>query len=360
MPSFNPGQLIAAVKKNCTISDAHFWGNYSICGLLLRLRDLYRTEHEIKLWEQIPQSDITAWISGRERLWHELEDSPFMNLILNGQSFDPFDVQNINNILSDYHLVYGAGIGIIMKPTFFLAELITKRNIEGFDVYVSGNELARDLSSHPALLQDSVIFARRDAATLLLWDKFEELRLKRQSHTALSVAFSEYHISAEDSPSEHAFEKILAAADNELETFIYHEIGEAHESKRLGTSWKTMLSETRSRRAELYIRAVKDMLSDTAEHGMLAHIIRHNKKGSLGFYIAFLGGFRKPLFPEVIFAFGEFSRSNDWTVIESARFHGYKKASNLASQLLDLFMTKSAEKTVDTLIEKQFVNPLSG
>jgi hypothetical protein len=43
--------LTSQVKKNCNISDAHYWGWYSVCGLLLRLRELFRAERGIKLWD---------------------------------------------------------------------------------------------------------------------------------------------------------------------------------------------------------------------------------------------------------------------------------------------------------------------
>ncbi|MGA2402714.1 MAG: hypothetical protein ABSG91_13580, partial [Syntrophobacteraceae bacterium] len=33
------------VQKNCDISDARHAGVYSLCGLLLRMRDLYKWEH---------------------------------------------------------------------------------------------------------------------------------------------------------------------------------------------------------------------------------------------------------------------------------------------------------------------------
>jgi len=31
-------KLIDQIKFNCNLSDARFWGYYSICGLLLRMR----------------------------------------------------------------------------------------------------------------------------------------------------------------------------------------------------------------------------------------------------------------------------------------------------------------------------------
>ena len=35
------------VQKNCDISDARHAGVYSLCGLLLRMRDLYKWEHRM-------------------------------------------------------------------------------------------------------------------------------------------------------------------------------------------------------------------------------------------------------------------------------------------------------------------------
>jgi hypothetical protein len=66
--------LAAQVKKNCNISDAKFWGYYSLCGILLRLRELYRIETGLKPHEKIRQGDVGAWITDRESLWRELED----------------------------------------------------------------------------------------------------------------------------------------------------------------------------------------------------------------------------------------------------------------------------------------------
>jgi hypothetical protein len=53
------------VKHNCNISDARFWGFYSPCGLLLRLRNLYKLEHGITLWEKVSQVKIADWIAYR-------------------------------------------------------------------------------------------------------------------------------------------------------------------------------------------------------------------------------------------------------------------------------------------------------
>ena len=69
--------LAPQIKRNCNISDARYWGMYSLCGLLLRLRELYKVEKGIRPWENILQQDMGEWITGRENLWQELEDKDF-------------------------------------------------------------------------------------------------------------------------------------------------------------------------------------------------------------------------------------------------------------------------------------------
>ncbi len=74
-------QLISSqIKHNCNISDARYWGSYSLCGLLLRLRELYRAESGVGLWEKIQQKEIGEWIAKRESLWKELEDENFRDI----------------------------------------------------------------------------------------------------------------------------------------------------------------------------------------------------------------------------------------------------------------------------------------
>ncbi len=64
-PSINLHALITSVKRNCNISDAKYWGFYSLCGFLLRLRELYRSEKGMRPWERINQEEISEWISDK-------------------------------------------------------------------------------------------------------------------------------------------------------------------------------------------------------------------------------------------------------------------------------------------------------
>jgi hypothetical protein len=154
--------ITSQVKRNCNISDAKYWGSYSLCGLLLRLRELYRAEKGIKPWENIQQKEIGEWISERENLWRELEHKNFEDIAVNGNVYGPFEVEKINAELEEEGLIYGAGLGVHMKPSFFLADIISKETVDGFTVYLAGNEYARDLSDYPAMLQDRESFFKKD------------------------------------------------------------------------------------------------------------------------------------------------------------------------------------------------------
>ncbi len=60
--------IASQVKHNCNISDAKYWGFYSPCGLLLRLRDLYKIEKGLKPWGKVEPDEIGDWIGKREKL----------------------------------------------------------------------------------------------------------------------------------------------------------------------------------------------------------------------------------------------------------------------------------------------------
>ena len=346
--------LISSIKRNCDISDARYWGFYSLCGLLLRLRELYRSEKGIRPWESINQEEISEWISAREALWKELEEKDFSDLIIGEQVYGPFEIERTNAVLEKENLLYGGGYGIHMKPSFFLADLISKKNIEGHDVYIAGHEYVRDLAVYPATLQDGSIFARVDTTRQLLWEKFEELRLKR-SKVSLAFAFSRYGITPEDEPSEDMYRQMFHVALSEVETYIYHELGEAFEEKRLSGEWKNLLLDFSGTKVEIFARGVKDLLSDTSENGMIRYIVDNKKEGSLGFYLVFLGGYRKPLFPEVTKAFEGFVESGDWGLVEEARNAGYKKASACAEKLLSFRREKRDQSRISEYIDKEIV-----
>jgi Family of unknown function (DUF6866) N-terminal domain/Family of unknown function (DUF6866) C-terminal domain len=354
MGSIDIEKLISQVKTNCEISDAKFWGSYSICGLLLRLREQFRKETGVMPWQEIAKDDIGEWIAAREELWRQRERDEFVPLSLHGTACPPFEVERANALLGEEGIVYGAGVGLGLKPSFFLARLVSQGEIEGFIVYVAGDEFVRDLSFHPAMLLNNTIFVRRDALTLTLWEKFEEIRQKR-SCGALAYAFSLYGISPEDRASEGLYGKIREIGERETEPYIYHEIGEALEGKSLGQAWKEILAQCRNRRVEFFLRGLKDVLADTSEGGMLRYVIENDRRASLAFYLAFLGGFRKSIFTEIQEAFAGFMETEDWSRIEIARKRGYRRAAHFAERVLSLHASPRDKAKLEEVIERELI-----
>jgi hypothetical protein len=329
--------LTSQIKRNCDISDAKYWGAYSICTLLLKFRELFRSERGVKPWESINQKEIGMWISERETLWNELEGEEFINISINGNLYRPFEVKKINAELEKKGLIYGAGFGVYMKPSFFLADIISQKKWREHDIYIAGNEYVRDLSVYPAMLQDKIIFARIAPTRLLLWEKFDELRSGKPKKS-IEFAFLKYGITPDEEPSEDIDKKIYHISHSEVETYIHHELGEAFEGEEIRDEWKSLISDTcSSRRAEFFTRSIKDILSDTSEKGMIRYIIETQKEGSLGFYLVFLTGYRKLLFPEIVEAFQKFTETSEWELVENARRTGYKKAKAYMDRLLSFY-----------------------
>jgi hypothetical protein len=328
------GSITAQVKNNCNISDARHWGLYSPCGLLLRLRDLYKIEHGLKPWSSVSHRRIGEWIDKREQLWDGLSEAEYERIEIKGRLFWPFDVKGINNVLHKVGYFYGAGYGYLMKPLFLLAELNEKKKIGSHQIFFAQRELARDLSTSPAMIQGNTIIARHETMEYFLWDRLEEMKTK-PDNSALCRAFSEYGLTKEaDSSASKKFQQIVR---DEMTTYIHHEVGEASQRRNLGRWWKELIQKLPYSRAEMFLRALKDILADTCDSGMLPYIIKKSKRGSLFFYIALLKGFRKNMVKEIITAYEEFTGSGDWGVIEKARRKSYISAKEHVKTLKNLY-----------------------
>ena len=59
-------QLQRQIQTNCDISDAHHAGLYSLCGLLLRMRDLYKWEQNLLPWQEPEPATLLEWVDTRE------------------------------------------------------------------------------------------------------------------------------------------------------------------------------------------------------------------------------------------------------------------------------------------------------
>ncbi|MBW2107619.1 MAG: hypothetical protein JRI36_02980, partial [Deltaproteobacteria bacterium] len=63
-------RLVDQVLKNCDISDSIHAGLYTVCGLALRLRDLYKWEKQLAPWEDGASSEILGWNEQKEHTWN--------------------------------------------------------------------------------------------------------------------------------------------------------------------------------------------------------------------------------------------------------------------------------------------------
>lgn len=354
-------RIASQVRENCDISDAKYSGMYSICGLALRLRDLYKWEKGIEPWGAIPSAKILEWIDKKEHKWREIEDREFQNLKIDGEEYDPFDTQAVNRVLKPKGFLYGAGYAHAMKPSFFLARVEHSLEISACNVYILGEEFARDLFTSPTLLQGSDIFARRESMKYFLWDKIQEV--SQSGKKALNCTLEFYGVNEEEIRANpgNIKDKLYELADVELETYIHHEIGEAHEDVFERDEWREIVSSFPHSSIEVFARGVKDVLSDTNESGRLRHIIDKEKIGSLGFYVSFLRGFPRLIFPEIISSFWEFKKTCDWGIIEEAREIGHKNARDYAQKLVKVYRTgrvKGREWTKEE-IHKALLAPLS-
>ena len=356
---FAVSQLKEQIQRNCDISDANYAGLYSLCSLLLRMRDLYKWEHDLCPWEEPEPSVLLDWVDARENRWEEIARDEIRPLTLGIQSYDPFNMAELNSELRPLGLVYGAGYVLGMKPSFFLGQVIESRTLGDLQVDIVDRELARDIYMTPAMRQGHQIFARQSPMLFFLWDQILEQR--PSARAALRYAFEQYNLDPEAmlrSPKALA-PQLQQVARQEIETWIYHEVGEVHESGFNGQMWHEIVSAYSNSPVEIFARAVKDLLADTHLEGLLGHIIRNRIHSSLGFYTAFLRPFTRVLFPEIIAAFQRFKLSGDWSVIEEARSSGHERAKSCARQLVEMHQAGRKQSTSRTIsqIRSRLIEP---
>jgi hypothetical protein len=331
---FDIPELQKQIQRNCDISDAHYAGLYSLCGLLLRMRDLYKWEQGLDPWQEPEPADLLEWVDNQEQRWETIGSSELRPLALGNQYFEPFDMAAINLMLRPSGLVYGAGYVLGMKPSFFLGEVAESRTMGALQVDIVGRELARDIYMTPAMRQGDQIFARRSAMLFFLWDQIQEMR--PSTRDALTYALQQYGLDAEAlrrCPKEQGPE-LHRVAGQEIETWIFHEVGEVHEDAFDGQVWHEIVATYCNSPIEIFARVTKDLLADTHSKGLLGHIVSNQIHSSLGFYLSFMRPFTRAVFPEIVQAFREFRLNGQWRIIDTARSHGQVKARAYAEQLV--------------------------
>jgi hypothetical protein len=344
----NELQLLSdAVQKNCDISDAQYAGDYTLCVYLLKMREYYRWEQGLAVTNRLSNKVVGDWLIEREQLWKALETQPFACLPVDGDCLDPFDAQAINAWLVPQRLVYSAGVGRFCKPHFFLGRLSNTWVHQGFTIYLSDDEYARDLTAPPAMLQGEDIFVRRESVRRMLWEKVEEWNWKPQEN-ALSRAMGDYGFERDP---EGALEVMT---DRELQFVVLHELGEGLAGKQLGVQWADMMSVIARRRAELYARAIRDHIADC--NSTLPGLFEMQHPASVHFYFANFKGMRKTLFPQLEQAYQVWQEHSDTQPLKQAIQWGQTYWSELAEGMLQLFRKnkESCAPAIEEMVHQAF------
>ncbi len=331
--NFQLEDIVSQVKGNCNLSDAKYWGYYSMCGMLMRMRELYRQENSMTPFQPVDRAEISAWIADREALWESLEDNEFGDICIDEACYDPFDIKGINGVLNKWGILYGAGYGIFKKPMFFLSGLSEKSDFrKDFSSLYGEEEYCRDLSSSISMFRENTIIVRLRLLSDFLCEKFLELKGKKFKGT-LYLAFTDYGIHPSHHVSDDLYDKIVMLAHRLSPVFHLHELGEALEDED-STEWLALLDSVNDKTTELYLRGVKDIVADTTSKGPLNYIIKQKERGLLSFFILLLGDVRTYIFPEIIEAYRTFVESNDWDLIKKAGETGYTKATGVKKEII--------------------------
>jgi hypothetical protein len=324
----NIGQIVNTVQRNCHISDAQHAGDLTLCTYLLKMREFYRWENDIPLTRQLAREDVGQWMQEREHMWEHLEANGFEPIPLEHGASDPFDADDINHELVPQGYVYSGGVGRFCKPHFFLGNLVTKETRDGFTVYLSSCEYARDLEAPPAMLQGRTIFVRQESVRRYLWEKVEESRWNR-NNVAMQRALACYPFALD---AEHALDRMTR---NETETMVLHELGEGLAGAALGSDWERMLAGLARSKAEIMARAVRDQYADSLT--TLPALVEARNDAALHFYFAVFGGMRQHLFPEVLAAYRRWCADGDLDPLRLLARTGQSRWRATAEKMLALF-----------------------
>jgi len=340
--------LSQQVRRNCDVSDARHAGMFSICGLALRLRDLFKWERGLNPWEEGDPAEVLDWIGAREEHWESLAAFEYAPLTVDDRSIDPFDAERVNDRLLPTGWCYGAGYARGLKPVFFLAEVLEQSEIEACRVLTLGRERARDLLSLPAVSQDRLILMRRDAALRALWDQIAFVT--PSARCAMEAALDACGV------ADHRLSAVrrdlagLLAVQEQLH--LRHEVGEIHDSGFPRELWREIVAAFPLTRVELVLRRIKDILADTHPLGPLHYFCSVRSVAGIALYCANSDRVARALFPEMARALDEAVVRPEWAGLERAVADGRESAQAHAAALLTGYGDGPAR--LEAVVEQRF------
>lgn len=320
-------QITDRVQLNCHISDARHGADYGLCTYLLKMREYFRWEKRMGFAQSLSNDEVGEWLTEREQLWAGLEALEYSPIVIDGRDYDPFDIQGINQALSLHGLVYSSGVGRSGRTHFFLAELEQQKEREGYSIFVSGREYARDLTAPPAMMRREVIFIRRESLRRMLWEKLESWRWNRPDN-ALGRAFACYDFEQDLDDS------LVRMTENEMDLLLLHEQGEHQAGVWLGDGWEEMLADLLNGPLEIAARAIRDNLADCMV--TIPSLTKNSETASFHFFIGNLSAMRQKIFPELKAAYDHWLQTGEVSLIQDAASRGEVKWKTVARSMLDL------------------------
>ena len=197
--------------------------------------------------------------------------------------------------LSLFLLTIGLSLlGLFGAPLFFLATRDAEELRDGARVIIADRELARGCVAAPAASRQGTVIVRLDALRRWLWTRAEASQRNAHERT-FAAAMSAYAKSGD------AADTVERMARGESETLVLHELGELRAAPLLGTQWEEMLEAIDDRRAELTLRALRDLLADCLV--TLPQLVARDAHASLLFWFATFDGLRRALAPSIVDAY---------------------------------------------------------
>jgi len=323
-----------------------------MCVYLLKMREYYRWEQQQHFTDKLSAKKIGNWLSRREALWETLEHRDYQPLLLRTNSFDPFESDRINHILVPDGLVYSGGYGIKSKPHFFLARLEQHKQYNGYNIYISGCEYARDLSSPPAMSHNQTIYIRRESFKRLLWERIEEWRWN-QPKNAMARAIACYPFDDDQNAA------LDAMTNNEIKATILHEIGEIQAGKML-PDWQAMMNDISFTPAEIIARAVRDHFADTLH--TLPELLTDqntgtNQQANIHFYFSNLTAMRKHIYPSLMEAYQQWCKNGNIDQLHKNIAAGKKHWQKLAIEILALYQNnrEHCSRNIEALVKDNYL-----
>ncbi len=338
-------EFFHTISYNCDVSDANYWGFFSICTLLLRLRELFKIEKNLEPWESINNQEINQWIEKKEKIWKEFENNHLIHVRIDGKSFSPFDVDEINKHILNDGLVYGAGYALFMKPSFFVGKIKNYEKIFGYNVYFIEKELIRDLFSSPGMSIGKTVFIRISDIKFRLWDAVQNwFNKKGEIYEFLINRFK--HPSTWNYPYENFYRMI----EKFCRIVLYHEISEQEETL---STWRKIIKSCENAKTEHILRSIQDLIADFSEKGPLNVAIKEKDKELLCLYFAVQKPYQKKMLTNTISQIEKALINNNWEKINSLRVAQFEKWKNNYRNIIEIFESKDFEE-VRNITDKIF------